>query len=149
MLARHRIRQVVNCINLSTPLGLGIARLGRGEVRVWREGLLLATHVKLPVVVAPAFTVGNVVLVRTGRDSVDARDAVSSDLMDHESRHATQYAWCLGPVLLPLYLGASTWSWVRTGDWWSRNIFEQRAGLTTGGYSANPSRPLHELLGRR
>ena len=61
-------------------------------------------------------------------------------LLDHEARHALQYAWCLGPMLLPLYAAASGWSWVRTGDWWSRNVFERRAGLAAGGYTDRGTR---------
>jgi hypothetical protein len=32
-------------------------------------------------------------------------------------------------------------SWVLTGDFGSRNIFERRAGLTDGGYADRPLRP--------
>jgi hypothetical protein len=84
--------------------------------------------------------VGNLVVVRTDLATLTAADDRSSDLMDHEARHATQYAFCLGPIMLPLYVGACAWSWVRCADWWSRNIFEQRAGLAAGGYTANPTR---------
>ena len=142
MLARYRLRQVVNVINLSTPLGLVVARLGSGQVAPWRDGILLASEVRLPVEVAPVFTLGNVVVARTDREQVMRLDALDANLMNHEAAHATQYAWCLGPVLIPLYLAASGWSWLRTGDWWSRNVFEQRAGLEAGGYRANPTRRL-------
>jgi hypothetical protein len=41
---------------------------------------------------------------------------------------------------LPFYVNTMGWSWVRTGDHWSRNVFEQRAGLVRGGYVENPVR---------
>ena len=42
----------------------------------------------------------------------------------------------------PLYWGAALWSLWRCGDHWSRNVFEQRAGLVEGGYVENPVRRL-------
>jgi hypothetical protein len=63
-------------------------------------------------------------------------------LLDHEERHVTQYAWC-GGVLMPIgYVAAAGWSWLRTGDVASRNVFERRAGLVDGGYRERPLRPL-------
>jgi hypothetical protein len=47
-----------------------------------------------------------------------------------------QYAWCGGLVMLPLYGGAALLSWALTGDFGARNVFERRAGLADGGYSA-------------
>ena len=55
-------------------------------------------------------------------------------LLRHEGRHATQYACCLGVVMLPLYGLAATWSWLRCRDPSSYNVFEVRAGLEDGGY---------------
>ena len=73
-----------------------------------------------------------------------------SALLAHEARHATPYAWCAGLAMLPLYFAAAAGSWVLTGDFGSRNIFETRAGLADGGYSGKPLRPpLARCLGRR
>jgi hypothetical protein len=36
--------------------------------------------------------------------------------------------------MLPLYGIASAWSWLRTRDYFSRNVFERLAGLDDGGY---------------
>jgi hypothetical protein len=55
-------------------------------------------------------------------------------LLRHEARHATQYAWCVGPVMLPLYAVAALWSLLRCGDAASYNVFERLAGLADGGY---------------
>lgn len=122
-------RAAVNVANLSTPLGLLVAALGGARVRRGPDGLVLAHGYQLRVPSAPAFTVGNVVLVR-GADL----PATGPALLAHESRHATQYAWCAGPLLWVAYGGASLWSWLRTGDPASRNAFERHAGLAQGGY---------------
>ena len=124
------MRQVANVVNLSTPLGLALALAGRGTLRRGPDGLLLAHAVRLPAR-APAFTVGNVVLLRLD----DAALARRPRLLVHEARHATQYACCVGPLMLPLYGLAAAWSWLRCRDPSSYNIFEVRAGLEDGGYA--------------
>jgi len=136
--ASLRLRQVINVINLSTAIGLLIAVLGRARFQRGPDGLLLAKGYRLPVPPAPAFTVGNVVMLRHS----DERLARRPMLLAHEARHSTQYAWCLGPVMLLLYATCSGWSWLRTGDPASRNVFERRAGLVDGGYVERPTRPL-------
>ena len=144
MRARHRLRSAVNWVNLSTPAGLLVARLGAGRPRRARAGLWLVHDYHLPVPPAPAFALGSVILLRAplpgpGRDPVGS---VPRRLLDHEERHTTQYAWCGGVLMPPTYLVASSWSWVRTGDFASRNIFERRAGLADGGYTERPVRGL-------
>lgn len=128
--ASMRLRQVANVVNLSTPLGLLVALAGRARLTRGDDGLVLARGFRLPVPPAPAFTVGNVVLLRLDDAALDRRPG----LLAHESRHATQYAWCIGPAMLPLYLLAATWSWLRCGDVATYNVFERRAGLADGGY---------------
>ena len=132
---RWRVRQVANVVNLSTPLGVGLALAGRGSIRRGPDGLLLAHAVRLPAR-APAFTVGNVVLLRLD----DAALARRPRLLVHEARHATQYACCVGPLMLPLYGLAAAWSWLRCRDASSYNIFEVRAGLEDGGYDNSRGR---------
>jgi hypothetical protein len=63
-------------------------------------------------------------------------------LLAHEARHASQYAWCGGLVMLPLYFLAAGVSWGLTGDFGARNVFERRAGLADGGYTDKPLRPV-------
>lgn len=123
------VRQVANWANLSTPLGLLVARLGRARAVPGPDGLLLARGYRLRVPSAPAFTVGNVVLLRDD-DVLERRPR----LLAHESRHATQYAACLGPLMVPLYGLAALWSWLRAGDPATYNVFERLAGLEDGGY---------------
>ncbi len=117
-------------VNLSTPLGFLVAAAGRATLSRGPDGLFLARGYRLPVPAAPAFTIGNVVLLRID----DAALARRPRLLAHEGRHATQYAWCVGPVMLPLYGLAAAWSWLRCGDPATRNVFERLAGLADGGY---------------
>ena len=130
MRTRWRVRQVVNVVNLSTPLGLLVGLVGGSRFRRGPDGLVLATNFRVPVR-APAFTLGNVVLLRLDDAALGRRPT----LLVHEARHATQYACCVGPLMLPLYLLASMWSLMRCGDPSSYNVFEVRAGLADGGYT--------------
>jgi hypothetical protein len=123
----------VNLVNLSTPLGVLVALLGGGRLRRGPDGLLLAERYRasFPGGRAPAVTIGNVIILRMA--AADALDRPA--LLAHEGRHATQYAWWLGPIgFLPAYLLASAWSWWHTGSPALRNAFEVRAGLVDGGY---------------
>ena len=140
----YRVRSVLNAVNGSTLLGLLVAAAGRARVTGGANGILVAERYRLPVPAAPAFCVGNVILTRMDRDALACADR----LLAHEARHATQYAWCAGPVMLPLYLIAAAVSWVLTGDFGSRNVFERRAGLADGGYSDRPLRPALARIGR-
>ena len=85
---------------------------------------------------APAFCLGNVIVTRG--EVIDP----GSRLFRHEARHATQFAWCGGLAMLPLYLAAAGVSWALTGDFGARNVFERQAGLADGGYTGKPLRPV-------
>ncbi|MGR6914678.1 hypothetical protein ACU635_10550 [[Actinomadura] parvosata] len=123
---RFRFRRAVNYVNLSTPLGLLIAIVGGASKVPGPDGLILAFGYRYRFPIAGAFTVGNVVLTR--RDTLDDR------LVLHEGRHATQWAWCLGLPMLPLYLLAMLGSVIVCGHQASYNVFERLAGLDDGGY---------------
>lgn len=124
----------VNWLNLSTPAGMLVARIA--GCRLSRRGdCWQAVGYPFAFPVATAFTVGSVVI---------SRAPLPPHVWEHEAVHVRQYAWC-GPAFLPLYGLAAAWSWLRTGDWWSRNVFERHAGLTAGGYQQRPVR----LFGRR
>ncbi len=131
----QRVRQAVNLANVSTLAGLGVAAVGGARVGRSADGLLTATGYRLPVPPAPAFCPGNVIVVR--EDVI----AAGSRLFRHEARHATQYAWCGGVAMVPLYLTAAGVSWALTGDFGARNVFERLAGLADGGYTDKPLRP--------
>ena len=130
-----RLRQAVNLANLSTLAGLGAAVAGRARIAPSVGGLVIATGYRLPVPPAPAFCLGNVILTR------DDDIVVGSPVFRHEARHATQYAWCGGVAMVPLYLMAAGLSWALTGDFGARNVFERLAGLADGGYTDKPLRP--------
>jgi hypothetical protein len=133
------VRRAVNLANGSTLAGLGVAAAGGARLARGPDGLFTGTGYRLPVPPAPAFCLGNVIITRL--DHV----AQGSRLWCHEARHATQFAWCGGLVMVPLYLAAAGVSWVLTGDFGSRNPFERLAGLADGGYTDKPLRP---ALGR-
>lgn len=136
MRAGLRTRQVVNLANGSTLAGLGVAAIGRARVGRAPDGLYTGTGYRLPVPPAPAFCLGNVIVTRY--DAIDPE----SRLFRHEARHATQYAWCGGVAMVPLYLAAAGLSWVLTGDFGAGHVFERRAGLADGGYTDKPLRPV-------
>jgi hypothetical protein len=141
MRAALRARQVVNLANGSTLAGLGVAALGGARVARSADGLFAGTGYRLPVPPAPAFCLGNVIVTRLDGLTPDSR------LFRHEARHATQYAWCGGLVMVPLYLAAAAASWALTGDFGARNVFERRAGLADGGYTDKPLRPSLQRAG--
>jgi hypothetical protein len=141
----YRARLVANLLNGSTAAGLLVAAAGRARLIHARDGLLVAVRYRLPVPPAPAFCLGNVIVTRLDAGSVDGAEP----LFTHEARHATQFAWCGGVVMLPLYLLAAGLSWLLTGDFSSRNIFERRAGLAEGGYAERPLRPWLRAPGDR
>lgn len=124
----HRIRLVANYVNLSTPLGLLIAKLGRARLSRRADGLILAHGYRIPFPVAGAFTVGNVVLTRHAEGYLTGR------LLRHESRHASQYAVCVGLPMLVLYPLAVVVSLAVSGDLAAHNVFERLAVLEDGGY---------------
>jgi len=137
MRAAYRVRLVANLVNGSTLAGLLVAAVGRARLASGGDGLLIGDRYRLPLPPAPAFCLGNVIMTRNERETLLREGA----LLAHEARHATQFAWCAGLVMLPLYFTAAGVSWVLTGDFGSRNIFERRAGLTEGGYADRPLRP--------
>jgi hypothetical protein len=133
--ASHRLRLALNLVNGSTLSGLAVARLGRARLSASGPGgLLTGTGYRLPVPSAPAFTLGNVIITR--RPWIDQE----SSLFRHEARHATQYAWCGGLLMLPCYFAAAGVSWLLSGDVGAWNPFERLAGLADGGYRDRPLR---------
>ena len=125
-----RVKRVVNLVNGSTLLGLGVAAAGRCAVTAGPRGLVVAAGYRLPRPAALAFTVGNVVLTRNDAGWLSAHPR----LLAHEERHTWQYVACLGLPMLPLYAVAAGWSYLRGGDPVVHNPFEQAAGLADGGY---------------
>lgn len=130
------MRTVINWINLSTPLGLSMAVIGGARISPGERGTFLAPGYRWRFPIGGAFTVGSVILSRNDQAWLDARPA----MMRHEDRHATQYAWCLGIVMIPLDGLAMAFSWLVAGDFSSYNPIERTAGLADGGYPAPSTR---------
>ncbi|WP_199711124.1 hypothetical protein [Tessaracoccus antarcticus] len=135
------LRNIGNVANLSTPLGLLVAIGGRGRFTVV-DGLLVAESVTLRGVTASAMTIGSVVLVP--RQTLAEARARIPGLLEHEGRHAHQWAYCLGLPFIAAYGVATGWSWLRSGDRATVNVFEMQAGLALGGYPSRETRPLGE-----
>jgi hypothetical protein len=129
---RFRFRRVANSLNLATPLGLLISRIGGATRQPGPNGLILAFGYRYRFPAASAFTIGNVVLTRS--------NALNHRLVLHEDRHATQWAWCAGLPMVPLYLIAMLVSAIVCGDRASYNVFERLADLEDGGYPRAPLR---------
>lgn len=127
----------LNNLNLTTPLGLAVARVSGCRVNRDEDGwVAVGYRARLPM--AAAFTVGSVVICREAD--------IPPVVMAHERTHSRQYAW-LGLTFLPAYAAGMVHSVVRTGDWWSRNPFERHAGLAAGGYRERPIRPVRTRRG--
>ena len=124
------LRAVVNWVNLSTPLGLAIARVGGAQLSRGPRRLYLAGGYRIGFPVASAFTVGSVVVSRHDAGWLNDHPA----LLAHEERHSCQYAACGGLLFLPVYAVAAACSWLTTGDVATANLFERLAGLSDGGY---------------
>lgn len=125
-----RVKRVVNAANGCTLLGLGIARLGSARTSPGPRGLVLATGYRPGFPNAANFTVGNVVVSR----HTEAWLAGHPRMLLHEERHSWQYMVCLGLPMLPLYLLATGYSYLRGGDPAVHNAFERLAGLEDGDY---------------
>jgi len=137
--SRYRVRLAVNLLNGSTLAGLGAAKAGGARLARLPDGLLAGTGYRLPVPSAPAFTLGNVIITR--RAALEP----GTPLLRHEARHSTQYTWCGGLLMLPLYFTAAGVSWLVSGDFGAWNVFERAAGLADGNYTARPLRPALSL----
>jgi hypothetical protein len=145
MRGAYRVRLAANLLNGSTAAGILVAAAGRARLTRAADGLVVAVRYRLPIPQALAFCLGNVIVTRLDTDAVGN----AGSLFRHEARHATQFACCGGVVMLPLYFLAAGLSWLLTGDFAARNIFERRAGLAEGGYAERPLRPAFARLPSR
>ncbi|MBW8171506.1 hypothetical protein K0651_00375 [Ornithinimicrobium sp. Arc0846-15] len=140
---RVKIRRAANWLNLSTPLGLAVAKIGGGRLRRGPDALYLADLYRYDFPVVSAFTVGDVVISKHDLNELCAR---RPQLLEHEEAHSRQWAWCGGLPFLPLYVVSMGWSMARTGDRAARSVFERRAGLAKGGYCDVPVRPMLPVI---
>ncbi|MGO0578008.1 hypothetical protein [Ornithinimicrobium panacihumi] len=138
-----RLRHRLNWINLSTPLGLLLAKIGGARIRKGPARSYLADYYRWTFPAGGAFTVGDVIITRHDLDLLAERRPT---LVGHELLHSNQWAYCLGLPFLPLYVASMAWSWLRTGDRAARSFFEREAGLETGGYRDVEPRPLGPVI---
>jgi hypothetical protein len=130
-----------NFLNLSTIVGLAVAKIGHATIKQGPRGLFLGEHYRLRFPMAGAFTIGNVVTTSSTWNTMLARNPY---LIKHEEGHTWQYLYCFGlPYYIP-YVIFMGWSVLRTGDRAARNFFERQAGLAMGGYIDYPVRPIGE-----
>ncbi|WP_328334148.1 hypothetical protein OHA70_18410 [Kribbella sp. NBC_00382] len=136
------LKLVWNTVNLSTVMGAVVGVIGRARFSRGPRGLFYANGYRLGFPVASAFTIGNVIVSKHDRAYFDERPV----LVKHEERHSWQYFCLFGLPMLPLYVLAVAWSFLRTGCPASRNPFERLASLTDGNYDEKPVRPLGQIL---
>jgi hypothetical protein len=135
------LRFAGNFVNLSTPVGLAVARIGQATIRRGPRGLFLGEGYRFKFPIAGAFTIGNVITTSSTWDRMLSNNPF---LIKHEEGHTWQYLYCLGlPYYVP-YVIFMGWSVLRTGDRAARNFFERQAGLAMGGYIDYPVRPIGE-----
>ena len=111
-------------------LGLLVARFGGATRHRRGRGTVVCVGYRYGFPVASAFTIGNVIITKHDLDWMEDRPV----LLQHEDRHCTQYAFLVGPVMLPLYFLSVGISYALAGDHSSFNPFERLAGLADGGY---------------
>jgi hypothetical protein len=136
------VKLVVNTLNLSTVAGAAVGLVGRARFSRGPRGLFYATGYRLGFPIASAFTIGNLILTKHDRTYFDEQPV----LVKHEERHSWQYFCLIGLPMLPLYVLAAAWSWCRTGDPASRNLFERLANLKDGNYVERPVQPFGQTL---
>jgi hypothetical protein len=135
------VRFAGNFINLSTIVGLAVAKIGGATIERGPRGLFLGEHYRLKFPIAGAFTIGNVITTSSTWGTMLRGNPF---LIKHEEAHTWQYLYCLGlPYYIP-YVIFMGWSLLRTGDRASRNFFERQAGLAIGGYIDYPVKPVGE-----
>ncbi|HEU4422156.1 MAG TPA: hypothetical protein VFR67_06400 [Pilimelia sp.] len=139
------VRGTLTWVNGTTLLGLALSGAARTPLRRAPGGILVAAGYRWRVPRQQCFTVGTVIFTRRTADWL--LDPGHRELLRHETRHVGQYA-VLGPLFLPAYALASGWSWLVTGGYGSRNVFERHAGLAAGGYRDLPVRPWVSRLRR-
>lgn len=138
MAPRPPVRNILTWVNGTTLAGLALSALSGTERRRGPGGIFVAGGYRLPVPKQQCFTVGAVILSRRPADWL--LDPERTILLRHEMRHIDQYA-ILGPLFWPAYWLACGYSYVLTGSYGGRNLFERRAGLAAGGYLDRPLRP--------
>ena len=134
-------RHVLNTLTGINLFGLLVGVFFRGRPR-WdsRFGLLVFLQCRVPFLsrgAAPmpgAMTFGDVVIVLSRNPAWRELGAIPYSILRHEAAHARQYMFTLGLPYFPLYWLSCAYSYFRSGNYWSFNVFEVKAGLADGGY---------------
>ena len=134
------VRFAGNFVNLSTPVGLAVARIGSATIR--RGPARPVPGRGLPLQIPYRGRIHDRQCDHHERHvGCDVADKYPH-LIQHEEGHTWQYLYCLGlPYYIP-YVVFMGWSVLRTGDRAARNFFERQAGLAIGGYVDYPVRPI-------
>ena len=82
---RVRVRHQLNWVNLSTPLGMAVAKAGGAQVRPGPMKLYLADRYRWRFPTGSAFTVGDVVITRHDLAALVGR---RPHLLEHEEAHS-------------------------------------------------------------
>jgi hypothetical protein len=131
-------RHVLNTFNLSTFLGLLIAKIIGGTTIQLDNNIYINYGRKGKYLKAKAVCIGDVLLVKQlkGCKLCEAGNPhdLSNELLRHELKHSEQFAKFGGLVFLALYLFASIKSFIIYKNVWQGNIYEIQAGLEDGGY---------------
>jgi hypothetical protein len=120
----RRLRNVAG-----TLIGLRVAQLLHAECGYYSNGMIVCSSAdRNPAGPGTGGTTfGEVFVTGSMLNNIDG------DLMDHELRHAQQWAgW--GASYVRVYGAASVFSQAATGDYGCANYFEVDAGSTAGGY---------------
>jgi hypothetical protein len=132
-----------NRFNATTLCGRALAGLTRCARRPGPLGTTIVEHYPLCVPAATYFVIGDVLFCHG--PAARLLSPGMRPVLVHELRHAYQYArW--GPLFWPVYFASSAWSYLLTGSFGARNVFEVGAGLTDGGYREAPVRPILRTL---
>ena len=122
---------MINWINLSTLLGLLVARIG-GTTRHRRgRGTYVCTGYRFGFPVAGAFTIGSVIITKHDLDWLSESGQCCSSTRTGTAPSTRSSS---DPVMLPLYFVSVGISYLLAGDHSSYNPFERLAGLDDGGY---------------
>ena len=89
------VRFAGNFVNLSTPVGLAVARIGSATIRRGPRGLFLGEGYRFRFPIAGAFTIGNVITTSSTWDTMSRRCPY---LIQHEEGHTWQYCPTTSPT---------------------------------------------------
>ena len=131
-------RHLINKLNLSTFLGLFLAKIFGGTTIQKENGIYLNYGRTGKYQKATIIAIGDVLLVKRDTHCKMCQQGNPYDLSDsllrHELKHSEQYAKFGGIFFILLYSIACLKSYIIYRNMWEGNIFEIQANLQDGGY---------------